>query len=122
MNEFNDLSEAFDRYVAVKKENKKIRELLQEYQLQNINLREDIIIKKISLPSKEIKDKSFWNLYDMPTYEELVNKIKIKDDAIDKVIKMIEPFAEFDTCTINGRILIKPLEILKEVSERVQKE
>ncbi len=38
-------------------------------------------------------------------------------EIIDKVIEIIEPITEFDMCTINGKILRKPLDILKEASE-----
>lgn len=34
-----------------------------------------------------------------------------------EVIEIIEPITEFDMCTINGKILRKPLDILKEASE-----
>lgn len=34
--------------------------------------------------------------------------------VIDKAIEIIEPLTKFDTCTINGKILRKPLGILKE--------
>lgn len=55
----------------VKKENEDLKRQLGEYQLQNIDLREDIMIQKIAFPNKLIKDKTFYDLYDMPTYEEL---------------------------------------------------
>lgn len=51
---------------------------LEELELQNFNLREDIMIQKMSLPSEKIKDKSFYELYDMPSYEELFDLIKKK--------------------------------------------
>lgn len=46
----------------------------EELKLENFNLREDIMIQKMALPSKEIKDKSFYDLLDMPSYEELNKK------------------------------------------------
>lgn len=49
--------------------------------------------------------------------ETLELKCKKQKESIDKVIEIIEPLTEFDMCTINGKILRKPLEILKEVSE-----
>lgn len=42
---------------------------------------------------------------------------KRQKETIDKVIEIIEPLTEFDMCTINGKILKKPLEILKGESE-----
>jgi len=53
-------------------------------------------------------------------FDEMVNwreESKKQKESIDKVIEIIEPLTEFDTCTINGKILRKPLGILKEVSE-----
>ena len=46
----------------------------------------------------------------------LEQQCKKQKEAIDKVIEIIEPLTEFDTCTINGKILRKPLGILKEAS------
>lgn len=46
----------------------------EELKLENFNLREDVMIQKMSLPSEEIKDKSFYDLLDMPSYEELNKK------------------------------------------------
>lgn len=57
-------------------ENKKLKKQLEECKLQNINLRADIMIKKMALPNELIKDKTFYNLYDMPTYEELLAQQK----------------------------------------------
>lgn len=74
------------------KENQKLKEQLEECQLQNFNLREDIMIKKMSFPSKEIKDKSFLELYDMLSYEDLKNKseqlkeqLQQKEDIINEI-------------------------------------
>ena len=53
----------------------------------------------------------------VPTYYELLKENKKQKEVIDKVIEIIEPLTEFDMCTINGKILRKPLDILKEVSE-----
>lgn len=47
----------------------------------------------------------------------LQNQVQKQKESIDKVIEIIEPLTEFDACTINGKILRKPLGILKEVSE-----
>ena len=76
---------------SLAQENQQLKEQLEECQLQNFNLREDIMIKKMSFPSKEIKDKSFLELYDMPSYEDLKNeseqlkeKLQQKEDIINK--------------------------------------
>lgn len=71
----------------------KIRELekqLEEYQLQNIDLRADIMIQKKSFPNKLIKDKTFYDLYDMPTYEDLLNQQKEFIEYLTKKIDMCD--------------------------------
>ena len=50
-------------------------------------------------------------------YMFLEQQCKKQKEVIDKVIEIIEPITEFDMCTINGKILRKPLDILKEASE-----
>lgn len=79
---YKDLSE------QLLQENKKLKKQLEEYQLQNIDLRADIMIQKKAFPHKEIKDKTFYDLYDMPTYEDLLNQqkefIKYLEDEINK--------------------------------------
>jgi len=52
-----------------------LEDKIEELELQNFNLREDIMIKKMALPNKQIKDKTFYDLYDMPTYEDLQQRI-----------------------------------------------
>ncbi len=50
-------------------------------------------------------------------FDEMVNWREESEQlkkVIDKAIEIIEPLTEFDTCTINGKILRKPLGILKE--------
>lgn len=61
---------------TLKIENKELAEQLEEYKLQNVSLRADIMIKKMALPNELIKDKTFYDLYDMPTYEELLAQQK----------------------------------------------
>lgn len=65
-----------NRFKSVERNNRELKKQLEELELQNFNLREDIIIKKIALPNKEIKDKTFYDLYDMLTYEDLLNQQK----------------------------------------------
>lgn len=60
----------------IQQENKKLKKQLEEYQLQNIDLRADIMIQKMAFPNKAIKDKTFYELYDMPNYEDLLNQQK----------------------------------------------
>lgn len=72
-------------------ENQELKKQLEEYQLQNIDLRADIMIQKKAFPNKLIKDKTFYDLYDMPTYEDLLNQqnefIKYLEDEKDRLIK-----------------------------------
>lgn len=68
------------------KENQELKKKLEEYQLQNIDLRADIMIQKMAFPNKLIKDKTFYDLYDIPTYEELLTQQKefikyLKDES-----------------------------------------
>lgn len=49
--------------------------------------------------------------------EEKELQVKKQKEVIDKAIEIIEPLTEFGMCTINGKILRKPLEILKKASE-----
>lgn len=48
-----------------------LEKAFNEYYMQNLNLRADIMIKKMSIPDERIKDSTFYILYNMPTYEEL---------------------------------------------------
>lgn len=70
------------------KENKELKKQLEEYQLQNIDLRADIMIQKMAFPNELIKDKTFYDLYNMPIYEELLIQqkefIKWLDDEIEQ--------------------------------------
>lgn len=49
--------------------------------------------------------------------EELEQQVKKQQEVIDRVIEIIEPYVEWDMCTINGKILKMLFEILSEVSE-----
>lgn len=90
INENKELKEKYENAVAdyenVMFEKEQLKKQLEEYQLQNINLRADIMIQKMAFPNELIKDKTFYNLYDMPTYEELLVQqkefIKYLEDGI----------------------------------------
>ena len=58
------------------REIQELKEQLEEYQIQNLNLRADIMIQKQALPNKKIKDKTFYALLDMPTYEEIEEQLE----------------------------------------------
>lgn len=69
-------NELLARIGLLEKENQELEQVNADLQLQNFNLKIDIMVKKKSLPSQKIKDKTFWKLYDMPTYEELEKENK----------------------------------------------
>lgn len=78
--EITNLSKDVDmwnsKYNEMFDENQELKKQIEECQLQNFDLREDIMIQKQAFPSKLIKDKSFYDLYDMPTYEDLLTRQK----------------------------------------------
>lgn len=76
----------YQNRIMLLEENQELKKQLEEYQLQNINLREDIMIQKIAFPNKLIKDKTFYDLYDMPTYEELLTQQKEFIECLEKEI------------------------------------
>ena len=82
-NEYYDLLE--ERMARLINKNQELKSQIEELKLQNFNLREDIMIKKISFPSKKIKDKTFFDLYDMPTYEELKKQLSIKTLQLEEM-------------------------------------
>lgn len=65
-----------EEMLGLKEQNEKLKKQLEEYLIQNIDLRADIMIQKMAFPNELIKDKTFYNLYDMPTYEELLAQQK----------------------------------------------
>lgn len=78
-------------YETTMAEKEQLKKQLEEYQLQNINLREDIMVRKIAFPNKLIKDKTFYNLYDMFFYEELLVQQKAFIKYLEDEIKQINP-------------------------------
>ena len=47
------------------------KEECMKLEKQNFNLREDIMLKKMAIPYEEIKDKSLYDLYTIPSYSDL---------------------------------------------------
>ena len=103
------------------------KELIRELEiskLQNFDLREDIMIQKQAFPNKQIKDKSFYDLYNMPTYEDLltqqkkfikwleceVNDYKCKNPLIVENLHM-----RYDIREIETNMLMKVLNKYKEI-------
>lgn len=110
----------YQNRIMLLEENQELKKQLEEYQLQNINLREDIMIQKIAFPNKLIKDKTFYNLYDMPTYEELLAQqkefINYLEDEKDRLARICNNLGEnkFDEA---DDILQKYKEIIGESDE-----
>ena len=73
-----------EEHRKLEKENKQLEQVNADLQLQNFNLKTEIMVKKKSLPSQKIKDKTFWKLYDMPTYEELEKENKKIKKQLEK--------------------------------------
>ena len=67
-----------------------LKKQLEECQLQNFDLREDIMIQKQAIPNKLIKDKTFYDLYDMPTYEDLLTRQKEFIKYLENEIKRLK--------------------------------
>ena len=67
-------------YEELQQENKELKKQLKEYQLQ-----------KMAFPNELIKDKTFYDLYNMPTYEELLVQqkefIKYLEDEKDRLAR-----------------------------------
>ena len=68
--------------------NEKAKDKIQELEEQNFNLREYIMTNKMAIPHEKIKDKSLYDLYDMPSYsdlakenQELKKQLKTKHDG-----------------------------------------
>ena len=64
------------------------KEECMKLEKQNFNLREDIMLKKMAIPYEEIKDKSLYDLYAIPSYsdlskenQELKKQLKIKHNG-----------------------------------------
>lgn len=116
---FIDTQDIEERYAEglyqdyLEEENKKIKKQLEEYQLQNINLRADIMIQKKAFPNKLIKDKTFYDLYDMPTYEDLLNQQKEFIEYMNKTIEELE-CDDFGDEEMKG-YLIQRIDTFKEI-------
>lgn len=117
----NELNQIELQYNALKqqkfnellKENQELKEQLEEYQLQNIDLRADIMIQKKAFPNKLIKDKTFYDLYNMPTYEDLLHQQKEFTSYLEKIIEELE-CDDVDDEEMKG-YLIQRIDTFKEI-------
>ena len=74
--------------VFLRTENQELKKQLEELEKENLILREIVMIKKMAIPHEKIKDKSLYDLYDMPSYsdlskenQELKKQLKTKHDG-----------------------------------------
>lgn len=88
-------------------ENQELKKQLQELEKENLILREIVMIKKMAIPYKEINDKSLYDLYDMPSYIDLVEEDRKYKEVIDKLNKYM-----YSDYLINSKEI---KDILKEV-------
>lgn len=71
----------------LQQENQELKKQLEELEKQNFNLREYIMTNKMAIPYEEIKDKSLYDLYDIPSYIDLVEEDRKYKEVIDKLNK-----------------------------------
>ena len=103
-------------YETTMAEKNELKKQLEEYQLQNIDLRADIMIQKMAFPHKAIKDKTFYELYDMPNYEDLLNQQKEFIEYMTKTIEELE-CEDVDDEELKG-YLIQRIDIFKEILQK----
>lgn len=91
----------------LQQENQELKKQLEELEKENLNLREIVMIKKMAIPHEKIKDKSLYDLYDMPSYIDLVEEDRKYKEVIDKLNKYM-----YSDYLINSKEI---KDILKEV-------
>lgn len=91
----------------LEQENQELKKQLEELEKENLNLREYIMTNKMAIPYEEIKDKSLYDLYDMPSYIDLVEEDRKYKEVIDKLNKYM-----YSDYLINSKEI---KDILKEV-------
>lgn len=91
----------------LQQENQELKKQLEELEKENLNLREYIMTNKMAIPHEEIKDKSLYDLYAMPSYIDLVEKDRKYKEVIDKLNKYM-----YSDYLINSKEI---KDILKEV-------
>ena len=112
--QYNALNQ--QKFNELLKKNQELKEQLEEYQLQNIDLRADIMIQKKAFPNKLIKDKTFYDLYNMPTYEDLLPQHKEFTSSLEKIIEELE-CDDVDDEEMKG-YLIQRIDTFKEILQK----
>ena len=68
----------------------KILNYIEQLENENFNIRENIHLERISLPPELTKDKDFMELYDIPSYKDLQQKVKQLEKE-NEYLKMSNP-------------------------------
>ena len=101
MNKFdtNDLMNCFKMSVDLEGI-KKLEDYIKNLEEENFNLREGIYIEKMSFPSK---GRNFKELMEMPTYQELQERIDKAIDYIDRHIRIDDEYPAYMEMLIEER-------------------
>ena len=88
-NEYYNLLE--EKMARLINENQELKKQLEELEKENFNLRENIYINKISFSSE---GRNIKELFEMPTYEDLINQQKEFIEYLEDLIKQNETVVE----------------------------
>ena len=69
--------------------NGKLRVKINELEEQNFDIKQNLIIDKMSIPESLTKDKTFMEIMDMPSYEELLENNKKYLDILNTIIDYV---------------------------------
>ena len=111
---------AKDKIKCLEQENQQLKEQIEKYQLQNFNLKQDIMIKKISFPNKKIRDKSLIGLYNMPSYEDLKRENQQLKEQLESSIGIVKHNMIIQKHIDRERKLQKKIEAKEEVVEFIE--
>ena len=73
-----------------------LQQKVEQLENENFNIRENIHLEKISLPPELTKDKNFMELYDIPSYEDLKNKVEQLENIRKEAIDFVKEHARID--------------------------
>lgn len=69
--------------------NGKLRVKINELEEQNFDIKQNLMIDKMSIPKSLTKDKTFMEIMDMPSYEELLENNKKYLDILNTIIDYV---------------------------------
>lgn len=69
--------------------NGKLRVKMNELEEQNFDIKQNLMIDKMSIPESLTKDKTFMEIMDMPSYEELLENNKKYLDILNTIIDYV---------------------------------